>query len=544
MKTLYSRYTLFLLLLFVVISGCRSYGPVPPVQITAQQSAQPIKFRDHDDQVIYLIMIDRFADGDPTNNSGNNSDSHILFDPESTDARALKTYQGGDLRGIIDKLDYLAGFGVTTLWLTPVMDNSDRDYRGWWPYHGYHPIDHYRIEEHFGDIGDLRELIAGAHSRGMHILLDMVLNHVAYDHPWVVDSELWENQGYKHWFHPHSLTDESTMITNWEDPKELERKEIARLPDLAQENPHVADFLIDMSKEWIERTGCDGFRLDAVRHVPKSFWRRYTREIHDFAGPGFFLVGEVFSGDMDYLAEYGDLGFDALFDFSLHYGLIETVATGGSPQRLRDILTKAEETFSHRTCLLVPFVDNHDVERLISNCTEPLRPRIESALVLLFAQPGIPSLYYGTELMLPGATPQDTVEGDFLNRRNMPWHLLGNDQRDLRSLIRTLADWRKSPALRRGKRHDLIVDDAVYAFSRSDAAESFIIAVNTANRTTLRKIELQGIPDDTPIADCFTADTSRVEQGTLTLTIPANGWRMLHLEKVHTSGGKKAWQEG
>ena len=521
------------LLPLIGIIACQPQGPHYSPRVATQHADEVLPEIDFSDQIIYLVMIDRFANGDTSNDRGNTPASHCLYQPGINGSEALKTYQGGDLRGVIDRLDDLHDLGVTTIWLTPVFDNSDQDYRGWWPYHGYHPVDHYRVDEHFGDLADLKELINKAHSREMRVLLDMVLNQVSYDHPWVADPVNWNEKGYKHWFHPHSFTDESTMIIDWDNQRELERKEIARLPDFAQENPQVSRFLLDMSKEWVTLTGCDGFRLDAVRHIPKSFWRRYTREMHNFAGNGFFLIGEVFSSQMDYLAGYGELGFDALFDFSLHFALGSTVANSGSPQKLRDAMAEADRAFTGLPCLLAPFIDNHDVERLISYCQEPIRPRIESALILLFAQPGIPSLYYGTELLLAGGTAQDSVQGDFLNRRNMPWQLQGDESRDLRPLIKKLCNWRRnSPALRKGERTDLLIDQSVYAFLRRDEKETFIIAVNTSDQQVERTLELADAPADGIVRDCLDEQYLSLHGKKLALQIPPYSCRMVNYART------------
>ncbi|MBC7186566.1 MAG: hypothetical protein H5U38_05990, partial [Calditrichaeota bacterium] len=249
--------------------------------------------------MIYFVLIDRFCDGDTSNNRGRVPASHRLWDGDSAHLGWLKTYQGGDLQGVINKLDYLQELGVTAIWLSPVYDNSDSSFMGWWPYHGYQPVDFFSVEEHFGTVDLLRELVSEAHRRGMKVILDIICNHVAPDHPWVANPDNWQRRGYRHWFHPHSGADASTSINNWQDQVQLETRELHGMPDFAQENPHVYDFLLDMSKYWIQQTDCDGFRLDAVKHAPKAFWRRYCADLHRFAGPDFLLLGEVFEGSVD-----------------------------------------------------------------------------------------------------------------------------------------------------------------------------------------------------------------------------------------------------
>ena len=230
------------------------YGPKWQLRVLLQKSPHKLQATDWSQEIIYFLLIDRFFNGDSTNDAGNNPQSHVQYDPQLQNHEALKTYQGGDLAGVIKKLDYLDSLGVSTIWLSPVFDNSDSDFMGWWPYHGYHPIDFFEVDEHFGSLDLLRELVAQAHARGLKVILDMIYNHVAPDHQWTKNEFYWQEQGYSLWFHPHSGVDESTSIQDWQDQQQLETRELGGLPDLAQENPHVYDFLLDVSKFWIVET--------------------------------------------------------------------------------------------------------------------------------------------------------------------------------------------------------------------------------------------------------------------------------------------------
>lgn len=413
---------LIVVLALAVLSGCgRRYGPrhVPYVHATrATHWHEGIDWRD---EVIYFVLIDRFCDGDSTNNHGRVPASHRRWHGHPAHAEQLKTYQGGDLQGVRDRLDYLRDLGVTAIWLSPVYDNSDSSFMGWWPYHGYQPVDFFSGDEHFGTLQLLRHLVEEAHRRGTKVILDIVSNHVATDHPWVKDCENWHRRGYKHWFHPHSGKDASSSINNWQDQTQLETRELHGFPDLAQENPRVYEFLLDMSKYWIEQTRCDGFRLDAVKHIPKIFWRRYRSDIHRFAGPDFLLLGEVFDGRIDYLAEYATLGFNALFDIPLYYTINRVFAQGASASLLSTHLRTNQARLG--STLLSPLIDNHDVARFSYWAGEGAKEKLSLALTFLLTHEGLPMLYYGTEVALEGGPPVDPVTGtsqDYLNRMMMP----------------------------------------------------------------------------------------------------------------------------
>ncbi len=296
------------------LSRCDAEKELGPKYKPKARAARATEWRegiDWRDEIIYFVLIDRFCDGDSSNNKGRIPDSYRPWDGTPEHVDWLKAYQGGDLRGVINRLDYLSDLGITALWLSPVFDNSDSSFLGWWPYHGYQPRDFFAVDEHFGGTGDLCELVQQAHRRGIKVILDMVCNQVAPDHPWVSDSTNWHVLGYRHWFHRRSGVDASTGIENWHDQHQLETRELHGMPDLAQENPHVYAFLLDVAKYWINLTNCDGFRLDAVKHAPREFWRRYCADLHRFAGPDFLLLGEVFDGNIDYLARYAEVGFNA-----------------------------------------------------------------------------------------------------------------------------------------------------------------------------------------------------------------------------------------
>jgi hypothetical protein len=265
--------------------------------------------------VMYLIMIDRFADGDPSNNGG-------IFDRKNK-----FYYHGGDLQGVIDHLPYLKDLGVTAIWLTPWYDNYDRlnqielkEDKPSTGFHGYNPQDFYAVEEHFGTLAKLRELVNAAHRNGIKIIQDQVMNHTGPYHPWVDDPPT------PTWFNGTKDRHLKNSFQTWvlHDPRAVEslKRETMEgwfldfLPDLNQHDPEVARYLIQNTLWWIGTTGLDGIRMDTWQYVPNTFWAEWTSRLkREF--PKFKVVGEVKDGDVVHTSFFQTAGLDSLLDFPL-----------------------------------------------------------------------------------------------------------------------------------------------------------------------------------------------------------------------------------
>ncbi|MEE2828638.1 MAG: alpha-amylase family glycosyl hydrolase [Myxococcota bacterium] len=334
---------------------------------------------------IYFVLVDRFANGDAAN------DVDIdLADPAA--------FHGGDLRGVIDRLDHLESLGVGAVWLSPVFTMRTEELGGHGAFHGYWLEDPYSVEPRFGSEADLRELADALHDRGMKLYLDIVTNHVGYEAPLVTE--------HPDWFHQRG------DIVDWGDPDQAVYGDVHGLPDLAQEKPAVRDWLVAAGEHWIERTGADGFRLDAVRHVPLDFWADYNDSMRVAGGEDFVLLGEMFDGSPGVVAEIQRRGkFSAMFDFPLYYALVDVFCRDAHPGRLGSVLW-ADRLYADPGSL-VTFVDNHDLPRAVSACGGDLA-QVGEMLRFLFAVRGTPSITWGTESGLAGA-------GEPENRRDMPW---------------------------------------------------------------------------------------------------------------------------
>lgn len=390
------------------------------------------------EDIIYSIMTDRFCDGDASNDA-------------NTSASDLKSYHGGDFQGIINKLDYIKELGFTTIWISPVVDNESFGYHGYWAY------DFYKTEEHFGTVAKLKELVDAAHSKGMKVIIDLVVNHTGAQNPWASDPK------YAGWFHDNG------NIINWNDQSEVENGKLAGLPDFDTENPEVRRYLYDMAKWWISQTGFDGYRLDTVRHIPKPFWEEFVKEIKkDY--PDFFFLGEVFSGDADYVAGYQKTGIDGITDFPMYYAINDVFGGVKPAGRLSEAIEKSS-VYSDRY-LMGTFIDNHDVPRFTNQLTAFKTEKLRQALAFTMTYTGIPIVYYGTEIAMKGGSDPD-------NRRDMDWSATS----PFTDYIKKLTSIRKSnPALTGGELKISKVESDFISYYRSSGSNTVIVVFNTSNK--------------------------------------------------------------
>jgi glycosidase len=438
------------------------------------------------DDVIYLIMIDRFADGDTTNNNPPDAPR------EANDRHNPRAFHGGDLRGIINNLPYLKDLGVTALWLTPWHDNwngLNRCDKPWCPntyYHGYHAIDYYAVDDRFGDLATLRELVNKAHALGLKVIQDQVANHVGSQHPWVKDPPL------PNWFHgtlanhqlntfrnsallsPHSHErDVRNVLDGWFSDD---------LPDMNQEEPEVARYEIQNALWWAGISGIDGIRQDTIQYMPRVFIRDLSNALHR-QYPKLWMVGEVFERDAAQTAFFigGHKGWDGIdtrldsvFDFAL-WNTSLGVFTNKLPVRaLRDQL-KYDALYPDPSKLTV-LANNHDTPRFLSlEGADMNGAMLHTAFVLSVR--GIPQLYYGEEIAMEGKEDPD-------NRRDFPVSAFQASGRNGKAaqMFEWTKQWirlrREHSALRRGRTIDLHYDENVYVFARQDSSETVIIAIN------------------------------------------------------------------
>jgi neopullulanase len=490
------------------------------------------------DDVIYLIMTDRFADGDSSNNSPPGSMAG------TNDRRNARAYHGGDLRGVINRLSYLKDLGITAIWLTPWYDNwnglNNCD-KPWCPntyYHGYHAIDYYSVEDHFGDLATLRELVSKAHALGLKVIQDQVANHVGSQHPWVKDAPL------DNWFHGtlenHIVErfNNSVLLSPHRNDEELRNALDGwfsdDLPDMNQDEPEVARYEIQNALWWVGVTGIDGIRQDTIQYLPRSFIRDLANALHR-QYPKMWMVGEVFERDAAHTAFFigGHTGWDKIdtkldsdFDFAL-WNVSLDVFTGKRPVRaLRDQL-KYDALYPD-AARLTTLTNNHDTPRFMSLNGATLNgAMLHTAFTI--AVRGTPQLYAGEEIAMEGDSDPD-------NRRDFPGGFPGDNRnaftaagraKDEQRMWEWTRDWialrAQHPALRHGNLIDLVYDDDVFAFARQVETETIIVVINRAESKKEINIPAAaiGLRDGAKLSPLYgSTETARVVNSRAKLPVP------------------------
>ena len=449
------------------------------------------------DDVIYLIMTDRFSDGDPSNNDPPQSAG--MYDRTRT-----RYYHGGDFEGIIAHLPYLKDLGVTAIWLTPWYDNVNHlNEREQYPdrpgeqkrkitdYHGYGAVDFYGVEEHFGTLAKLQELVDAAHKLGIKIIQDEVANHTGPYHPWVKD------QPTPTWYNGTEANHLANVWQTWSvrDPhstpqvsrETLEGWFVDILPDLNQNDPECARYIIQNTLWWIGVTGIDAIRQDTFQYVPRTFWQQWMAAIKR-EYPNLNVVGEVYDGDVAHTsffqggrARYDGLDdrLDTLFDFPLMYPIRRAFAEGKDIRELPRIL--ASDPLYPNANVLVSFIANHDTKRFMNEPNATI-DGLKMAQTLIMTMRGTPQLYYGDEIAMEGGDDPD-------NRRDFPggfpadgidaFHTRNRTQDSVFQHQRLLGQLRKDlEPLRRGNLINLVAKEHQYVYARVTPSASVVVAFN------------------------------------------------------------------
>jgi len=488
--------------------------------------------------VVYLIMTDRFADGDQSNN--------IPFGapPLAHDRKNARAYHGGDLRGIINHLPYLKELGVTALWLTPWYDNwngINACDKPWCPntyYHGYHAIDYYSVEDRFGDMTTLRELIDKAHRLGLKVIQDQVANHVGSQHPWIKDPPLAD------WFHGtldrHALNkfQNSTLLSPHANQLEVRNTLDGwfsdDLPDMNQEQSEVTRYEIQNALWWVGVTGIDGIRQDTIQYMPRSFIRNLSDSLHR-QYPKMWMVGEVFDRDAAQTAFFIggrtawdgiDTKLDSVFDFAVWNASLLAFTNKLPMRAVRDQL-RYDALYPDASKLTV-LANNHDTPRFLSLEGASLEGAMMHMAFTISVR-GIPQLYYGEEIAMEGKEDPD-------NRRDFPGGFPGDSRNAFTAQGRTekerqMFDWTRSwirlraehSAIRNGRLIDLFYDDDAYVFARQDKSEAVIIAFNRGaheKKITVPVVTIS-VRDGSQLVSLRGASAgNRVANGNATLLLP------------------------
>ena len=467
------------------------------------------------DDVLYLIMPERFPNGDPSKDEPASA-------PGSHDRAKPRAYDGGDLQGITNHLAYLKDLGVTTLWLTPIVKNGAAE-----DYHGYGAVDLYAVDPHLGTLKDYQALVAAAHQQRMKIFFDAVPNHVGQKHPWVSDPPLADwfhgtRQNHLETFSPlkrsfygkpdnqAASNDPFEALVDPHAPAWMKRNLtegwfFGVLPDLNTENPTVAQYLLQNSFWWTESSGLDGFRVDTFPYVGRKFWADWHAGLRRLY-PNLTTIGEVFHPDPSVTSFFAggakrydgiDTGLSTLFDFPMYFALRDVLLRNAPAGRIADIL-RHDSLYVHPDAL-VPFFANHDVPRFAS---EPgsSAAKLKLAFGLILTLRGIPQIYYGDEIgMLGGGDPD--------NRRDFPGGWIGDsndvftksgrthEQQEIFSTVQALLKLRlQHPALRGGRLWHLASDDDSYVFLRETEEERLVVAFNNSEQAQSLHVPLMRTP--------------------------------------------------
>ncbi|HAS8561947.1 TPA: cyclomaltodextrin glucanotransferase [Vibrio vulnificus] len=486
----------------------------PTVLANTSTQAEPGSFLDFRQETIYFVFLDRFSDGDASNNAGRN--------PATYDPNNLKKYVGGDLRGLINQLPYLKSLGVTAIWITPPVDNADNlDVNGGAAYHGYWGKDFFRVDEHFGTLDDFKELTAKMHSAeyNMKLVLDYAPNHsngndeneygaLYRDGKYITDYNADVAAG-TNWYHHNG------GVTDWNNWYQVRNHNLFNLSDLNQSDESVYQYLLDGSKFWID-AGVDAIRIDAIKHMDKSFIQQWTTDIYNYSKTlgreGFYFFGEWFGASANtttgidgYAIDYANSSGSALLDFGFRDTMERVLANrpGNSMKTLNNYLETRKSVFTSDDWQVV-FMDNHDMARISTalrsdastfgpgnnesggNQTEAFaKQRVNLGLVATMTVRGIPAIYYGTEHYTANFTQNafGQVGSDPYNREKMPSF---NQDTDAFKIIQALTALRKkSLAIQRGSYTQRWVNDDVLVYERQEGDDVVTVALNRGPATSI-----------------------------------------------------------
>lgn len=581
-------------------SGCMDFEGL--------EGERPVRthVQDWRDEVIYQLLVDRFANGD-------------LANDYRVQKNAPARYHGGDWRGVEENLDYIAQLGVTTLWISPLVKNVETD-AGVDGYHGYWTQDFTQLNPHFGDLASLRRMVDAAHDRNIKVILDIVVNHVGqlfyYDinlngqpdervegagpliapkkpdgsptspvgHVNEYDPD-YDPRGVQAWtslgeagpapiifpydaasnhvppqpeiFQEPRAYNRRGRVWSYDDDQQVELGDFpGGLKDINTQDPEVRGVLIDVFARWVEVADFDGFRIDTLKHVEHGFWQTFAPAMRKrLAAQGktnFFMFGEAFDGRDDLVGSYTfNQEVDSVFYFPQHFTVFRDVFQQGLDTK------RIETLFSQRLApggnygtvphddgigvppnkALVNFLDNHDVSRFLYTRNDPAA--LENALLFLFAEDGIPCIYYGTEQGFSGGNDPANREdlwrsGYDRNHRHYQWIArLAKIRRSYRAL--THGDLKITWSSDRTADEP---DVGIIAFERAggDAGDAYALVVINTNAKKTSSPEFAGdpmkvsLPAGTQLVDVLKPDDPplTVEQdGGLRVSVPATSGKIL-----------------
>lgn len=407
------------------------------------------------DAIFYEIFPERFANGDPSN------------DPPGVEpwggVPTRTNFFGGDLQGIINKLDYLEALGITAIYLTPIFAAHTN--------HKYDTVDYYRIDPHFGDLETFRQLLREAHRRGMRIVLDAVFNHVGEGF-WAFQDviERGEASPYVNWFYIEDLP-----VTKEPAPNYATYENADYLVKLNIHNPEVRRYLYDVARYWT-REGIDGWRLDVPYLMNHRFWKGFRRVVKEI-NPELYIVAEIWQQATDWL--YGDE-----CDGAMNYRLRDLILDFFVYEKLdalafdRELATLRAEHPGETAYTMLNLLGSHDTPRFLT-LAQGDKERFKVAAAFLFTYVGVPMIYYGDEVGMTGENDPDCRRPMVWDRPAQTYTEQSECDQELLAWHRQLIRIRKAhPALRRGTVRSVYASGGVYAFERQYGADYVLVLLN------------------------------------------------------------------
>jgi len=466
--------------------------------ILSRESSTDTHLGFSNEDVIYLIFADRFCDGNPFNNTIGDS----LDEYTSTDLDGRK---GGDIEGIISKLDYLKTLGVTAIWITPMLENNM-----WMSYHGYAATDLYKIDPRFGSNDLYKKLVQEAHKRGIKIILDHVSNHIGINHQWI------NNLPMKDWLNG---TQENHLIAHHDKIAFLDihgDSSVVRLttdgwfqdymPDLNQRNTLLNKYLVQNTLWWIEYSGLDGIREDTYPYSDQKYLSDLAEAIL-IEYPNFNIVGEIWKGVPSIISGYQTnslvrkIDFDSNLPAVTDFAMADAIRSylSGEKEIYQVYETLAQDIVYNDPDNLVVFMDNHDIERAMLLADGNVG-KFKIALNLVLFTRGIPVIFYGTEIGIEGGIKHGELRqqfpgGFFENDRNafLNSGRTENENEIFDYLIELLKLRKEYPVLAKGKMQHIYTGGDLYVVIKSDEDKRAMILWNTGEKDIiiqLRQLKL------------------------------------------------------
>lgn len=527
----------------LAVNRMGKHSNIQTVQLHNGVIAGNSDFHSLNDNIIYNLMIDRFCNGDSAN------DAPVIHDSLFSQAN----YQGGDIQGLINKLEegYFEQLGINAFWLSPIVDNTNNAYREfpaphrWYTgYHGYWPVSSTKVEEHFGDMNLVKKFIDLAHQKKSSVFLDYVAHHVHTEH--------WMWKDHRDWFGNYNLPDGKLNLRLWDEYRLTTWFE-PYMPSFDYVSSFEAlEFMTDNAVWWLKVTGADGFRHDAVKHVPNEYWRLLTsklkREISIPEQKDIYQIGETFGG-IDLIASYVNNGqLNAQFNFNLYDTAIPVFLDEKASFKLLDYqMQKSFQVFGYNN-LMGNIMDSHDKIRYMAYADGDLAindgqaieigwtnpPKVDNPesydklklhLTYLLTIPGIPVIYYGDEIGMTGAADPD-------NRRMMRFddELNEYEKQTLKDVSKLINIRKEHSALRYGDFLTLQADENIYAYLRSDMNERIFTILNKSTDKQNIEIKLPAVYKINTAKDLISGKELEVKNNLISLSISGINQLILRLK--------------